>query len=455
MKKTNKQDELTVRRKKKTKKLITRIVVLTFAAGFFVWFAVLKNNVDTQANSFDFVVPFEEREVNSFICSSGMVEMSDAQVVSADISQKVKTICCKVGDFVNEGDVLCEFESDDLNSQIETYQKMISDAQTLENMQNSNSVSSDDFARRQIDLQLSQASLAASAAEKQYDMTYSKYAEYYTLYYNCEDPVQSDLYMKIYKSYEDQLEPLRNNMLDAEKSYQEAKESAERQKRDLNNAHFADSFRESSAKELQNQLDKLNKEKENLIIKAPRSGIISAIYISEGGYAANGDLFRIGSLGDYKVEVNLSASNILDIREGMNAEFTTTLTGEKVIKGVISSVSEVYGEKGYSATIKITDKDLMADLKPNIAAFVKIFTFEHENVPAVPFDAIFSDKDGNKWVFVARGPKTDLKAKKVSVKTGIESDYYVEITESELKEGDLIIGDGKEHKDGDRIKIRS
>ena len=454
MKKNNTQDELKLRRKKKTKKLITRIVVFTFVAGFFVWFASLKSNVDSQADSFDFVVPFEEREVNSFVCANGTVEMSDAQVVSADISQKVRSISCRVGDYVNEGDVLCEFESDELNSQIESYQKMINDAQTLENMQNSNTASSDDFAKKQIDLQLSQAQLAVSAAQKEYDMTYSKFDEYYNLYYNCEDPEQSDVYMKMYKSYESQLDPLRNAIIDAQNAYTDAKESAAKQNKNISNAHFADSFRESPVKELQQQLDKLNREKENLVITAPRSGIVSSVYVNEGGYAADGDLFRIGSLGDYKVEVNLSASNILSVKEGMNAEFTTNLTGEKSIKGKVTSVSEIFGEKGYSATIEITDKDMMDSLKPNIAAYIKIFTFEHENVPAVPFDAIDSDKDGNKWVYVAEGPKSNLKAKKVAVKTGIESGYYVEITESDLKEGDLIIGDAEKHKDGDRIKIR-
>lgn len=454
MKKNNTQDELKLRRKKKTKKLITRIVVFIFVAGFFVWFASLKSDVDSQADSFDFVVPFEERDINSFICANGTVEMSDAQIVSADVSQKIRSINCKVGDYVNEGDVLCEFESEDLNSQIENYQRMINDAQTLENMQNSNTSSSDEYTKKQIDLQLSQAELAVSAAQKEYDMAYSKFDEYYTLYYNCEDPEQSDVYMNMFKSYESQLEPLRNNIIDAQKAYEDAKENAAAQNKNIKNAHFADSFRESPVKELQKQLDSLCRERENLVITAPRSGIVSGIYVSEGGYAPSGDLFRIGSLGDYKVEVNLSASNILNIKEGMNAEFTTTLTGEKVIKGKVTSVSEIYGEKGYSATVEIEDKEIMKTLKPNIAAFVKIFTFEHEDVLAVPFDAIASDKDGNKWVYVAEGPKISLKAKKVAVKTGIESGYYVEITESELKEGDLIIGDAEKHKDGDRIKIR-
>ena len=40
------------------------------------------------------------------------------------------------------------------------------------------------------------------------------------------------------------------------------------------------------------------------------------------------------------------------------------------------------------------------------------------------------------------------------MQTGIESDFYVEIVSSDLKEGDLVVCGDKEHKAGDRIRLR-
>ena len=45
-------------------------------------------------------------------------------------------------------------------------------------------------------------------------------------------------------------------------------------------------------------------------------------------------------------------------------------------------------------------------------------------------------------------------AEKVPVEKGYEGSFYVEVRSDELKEGDLIIGNGNDHHDGDRIKIK-
>ncbi|MBQ4534116.1 MAG: hypothetical protein IJA18_02850, partial [Ruminococcus sp.] len=64
------------------------------------------------------------------------------------------------------------------------------------------------------------------------------------------------------------------------------------------------------------------------------------------------------------------------------------------------------------------------------------------------------DENGNSYVLRAVENNGQFTAQKVEVQTGIESDFYVEIVSSDLKEGDLVVCGDKEHKAGDRIRLR-
>lgn len=453
--KKKKENELKYRRRKKIRKIIVSSLVTAGIVGFGVWFALLKIDSDTIAESYDFVIPYEKRNLSTFITSCGRVEMEDAEVVSSDVTQKIKKIYFNVGDYVNEGDTVIEFESEMLDEHIQMLQKSIDEAENNKRLKNTNEISEEEYYRKTIELELRDAELIKDETKKSYEDAYKKFDEYYRLYYTCEDEEKSKQYMFMYKRYEAELEGLRTAAEEAQNKYAELKDSLADAEAEKEEAARIGKLMEKDDDSAEKQLAMLKEEKANLIVKAPRSGVISDIYVSEGGIPGKSDLFKVGDLEKYKINAYISTKNILDVKEGMDVEFTTTLTGDRVIKGKISKVSEIYDvyNRCYNADVEIEDTDMMKELKPNISAFIKILTCKTDDLFAVPYDSIVTQGDES-WVYIVENSENVKKAKKIKVKTGMESYFYTEITDSELKKGDLVICDGKNHSEGDRIKIR-
>ncbi len=442
-----------IKKKKKWKK-IRSIIAGCVVLAVLGWFFTLRINLDAKTSNYDFTIPFEKREINTHVNAPGKVEMSDTEIISADVSQKIKSINVKIGDHVEQGDVLCEFESDELNKSIERYQKLISDTKAQNQLDDSNQTNTDSYRKQSYELAVQKASIEYEEAKSTYDATVSKYNEYYDKYYKAEDSSEIELYHNIYKQYEVQMDPLFEAVDTKKKAYDKAVKDRDEYIGAQNSANEIKQYKISSVDELQKTLDKLNKEKENLIVKANRSGVISECYVTEGGYSLNKELFKIGNLGQFRVDACISSADILDVKPGQEVSIITALTGSKKIDGKVTKVSEIFDGRGYTAEIEINDKSTMELLKPNINASVKIYTENRGSVDAVPYDAVFKDKDGKEYVFRAVKKGNEYKAEKVSVQTGLESDFYVEIVSSDLSEGDLVLGNGGLYKQGTKLNIK-
>ena len=89
-------------------------------------------------------------------------------------------------------------------------------------------------------------------------------------------------------------------------------------------------------------------------------------------------------------------------------------------------------------------------LRHNVSTSAKIYTVNLGSLPAVQYDAIAEDKDGNSFVYKAVKKGGNYVAEKVKVEKGYESDFYIEVT----SDGDLIVGNVSEHNEGDQLKIK-
>ena len=77
-----------------------------------------------------------------------------------------------------------------------------------------------------------------------------------------------------------------------------------------------------------------------------------------------------------------------------------------------------------------------SNLIGGVTARAKIIIESKRDVMTVPIDAISEDQDtGESYVFLIDG----VTAKKMVVQPGIEGDFYIEILDSPLVEGDMVI----------------
>ncbi|MBR2087133.1 MAG: HlyD family efflux transporter periplasmic adaptor subunit, partial [Oscillospiraceae bacterium] len=205
-------------------------------------------------------------------------------------------------------------------------------------------------------------------------------------------------------------------------------------------------------------------------VKAPKSGIITSLNIAEGSIPTTDALMTIENTDALKITVSIAEQDILKIHKGMKATVKTNATGDEEFDATVSRVVNIYkadtsaaammggsSSGGYSAEITIDDKS--TDLLIGMNAKVKIMLQSKTDVLAVPYESIITDEedesdDPEQYVLLAiTGDDNITRAKKAVVKSGMEGNYYTEITSDEVKEGDRIVITPGEYKDGDVLPI--
>lgn len=225
----------------------------------------------------------------------------------------------------------------------------------------------------------------------------------------------------------------------------------------------------------------LSQSRENLkrtTIVAPRSGIVSALNVKLGervvgtAQMAGTEILTIADMSRIEVRVDVSETDIAKVKIGDTTIIEADAYRNRKFTGIVSKVS-VSSKSGTSltSTDQVTNytvhililpssyADLTANLqrgrfvfKPGMSASVEIQTRKERNILSVPVNAVttrdWADSVKNKKkadgtvndirqvVFVY--DSKDKKVKIRDVKTGIQDNEYIQVTEG-LKEGEEVV----------------
>lgn len=225
----------------------------------------------------------------------------------------------------------------------------------------------------------------------------------------------------------------------------------------------------------------LSQSRENLrktTIIAPRSGVVSALNVKLGervvgtAQMAGTEMLTIADMSRIEVRVDVSETDIAKVKIGDTTIIEADAYRNRKFTGVVSKVG-VSSKSGTSltSTDQVTNytvhililpssyADLAANLqkgrfifKPGMSASVEIQTRRERNILSVPVNAVTtrdwddsvkskkkadgSDNDIRQVVFVY--DSKDKKVKIRDVKTGIQDNEYIQITEG-LKEGEEVV----------------
>ncbi len=204
-------------------------------------------------------------------------------------------------------------------------------------------------------------------------------------------------------------------------------------------------------------------------IYAPMSGTICTLN-KEQGEIALGSQFQkdvilvIADLSEMEAQVNVDENDIVSITKGQKAEIEVDAMQGKKLDGLVTEISNSANASGTGSTdqktefeIKISIVNPPNTLRPGMTASADIITKTNDNALSVPLQSVAvrtvdqltmkgekrkdaesrykADKDGFVEItFCIEGGKAIAK----QVKTGIQSDEFIEILEG-LKEGDEIV----------------
>ncbi|MFA7122737.1 MAG: efflux RND transporter periplasmic adaptor subunit [Candidatus Delongbacteria bacterium] len=230
-------------------------------------------------------------------------------------------------------------------------------------------------------------------------------------------------------------------------------------------------------------------------IYAPLDGIVTKLYKEQGeivlGSQFNTDvILSIADMNDFKVNVNVDENDVAFISTADSVKITIDAFGETVFKGIVTEIGNTPLNLGstessveYSVSVNLITKD--ARIKPGMTTYAEIVTDVVNDVLSVPIQALArrkkedTDKDKNtvsttgiEWN--GRNDYSDVlfrlkkltgsekekiyEVEKVTVKTGIANERFIEITEGIFEDDMIVSGDyktiSKVLENGMKVKVK-
>ena len=188
----------------------------------------------------------------------------------------------------------------------------------------------------------------------------------------------------------------------------------------------------SSIANMQKSLELLRKNKENFIVKAPSTGLLSSFNPVLGkNYNQGEPIGKIDVLGGYKLVAKVDEFYISKLQEGIKGEVTITNKKENVM---LSKIHPEVENGQFKIEVKFEKDSLTEAVKRGMSLKSKLFLSNNKKALLLPKGQFYQTTNG-KWIFVLN---SENKAVKRTITIGRENPFYYEVTDG-LQEGDKVI----------------
>jgi HlyD family secretion protein len=377
----------------------------------------------------------ESRTILETVSANGRVQPEQEIKISSDVSGEIRALYVKEGDSVVVGKLLARIDP-------ELYQSALDRAEASLN-------------NTKAGLATSKARLAQ--AEARFVEVNAAYARNQKMY---QQKLIADSEFETAKS-----------------TYVNAKAEVEAAKQSVLSAEFNVKSFEASLKEARKNLNRTE-------IFSPVSGIVSKLSVEQGervvgtSQMAGTEMMRLANLNDMEVSVDVNENDIVKVGLGDTAEIEVDAYPSRKFKGTVTEIANSATTSAQTTSDQVTNfvvkirilRSSYADLtakfgkrksvfRPGMSASVEIQTERTENVITVPIEAVSirqsealdtlensddkekgkltkaaNEKDDLEVVFI----KSENKVKIRPVKTGIQDEKYIEITNG-LSVGEVVI----------------
>ena len=366
-----------------------------------------------------------KEDIESRIQSTGTIVSMDKRDVISNVEEKIKEIYVEKGDKVEKDQVLIKLDETDILYRIKD-SKLRRDIE-IENLNQLNKEGSKEF-----EIQLSNAQIRYEDAKNTYDRNVKLYEE-------------GIITLVEFEKSKDDMDQLYNDYLLAEDKLKNANNDKEItiQKQKIELARI--------------EVEKLEKELQNYTIKSPITGTVVDTNISESGIVKSYEsLISIQDLEHLEIVLNINEYDASKLEVGDLVVITGDSFEGKVYDGEIKYVGSIAKQMEQSqgkenvVEVKVDIKNSDEFLKPGFSAKVDILTDKKTDALAVPYEAIFNKKGGEKVIFTVDDSGF---VKEHTIKTGIGSDFSIEVIGDVEEGGSVILNPTEEIKDGDQVSV--
>jgi len=182
-------------------------------------------------------------------------------------------------------------------------------------------------------------------------------------------------------------------------------------------------------------------------VKSPVTGLVTERNIEEGMFASNQNGLTIIVDDSLKIDAAVASKYISQVEVGQAVEiYVNTL--DKHFQGEVVSISYAAKKGSYPIEVMFTEKD--ETIYTGMFAELEIEIASRQDILLLPIDAVI--KEGSQSYVYKSEEGTALKT---AIETGIRSSSNIEVSTGDLKQGDLIVIEGKEFlKDGVKVMVK-
>ena len=421
----------------------------------------------------------ERQDLEVSLNLTGTVYSAQSTEVHSTLHFPVEAVNVRVGDRVDEGDVLAVLDMSTMEMDVRQLQASLAASRAVANQNLITARNALETARRNIEtgndpalmsarFGMSSAQLAVEAAQTQVNAAGAALnnARQDLRDYRGElrrqgddryddfDPVLSQLRGTVIAaegaldSARSNLEIATENLRSAEESYQATQVLSE----DLLAAYqdaVAAAQVSTNFNDMQIAVEQLQNELEKAEIRSPVAGTVTAV-LAEEGAMGTGLLFVVQDADNLIVKTNIREFDIAAINLGDRVDIRADATGSAVFAGTLTriaptSIQVAYGSNQQSAYAEFESEVAVASgsgLKIGMNARLSIATQQRGDVFAVPAGAIITGEQGEQIVFIAAPMDGGgYVAEEVLVTTGLQTQRLIEIAAPGLVDGALIIAD--------------
>ncbi len=384
----------------------------------------------------------EAKDLFQVISVTGSIDSNNKEEIELPMQQKVMEVFAVEGQEVSSGDPILKIDSTDYNYQLKKYELALS-------LANSNFERLSDASRnndkKTLENAVKQAEIGLDSSEANYNEAKRRYDRVNALYGSgAASKEEYETALKAMNDFQNQVELSTIQLGNAVNSLNDFDTNRNDQIKDQKNQI------ESSMADIANIKDKIEKS----TIRSSISGKIVQLKVKPNQYPTmENNVVMIYDLSKYKVDVMVSQYDAVSVSPGQRASVKVKGIATDY-KGTVTSISDAAvitmegSNKEPKVKIEVTLDNPDDKIKAGYEADIDITLKESLNTAAVGFESVLEDEEGKRYAFAV----VDGKAVKKYIKTGLETDFDIQVLEG-LKAGDQYIKNPTSTlKDGEPVK---
>lgn len=191
---------------------------------------------------------------------------------------------------------------------------------------------------------------------------------------------------------------------------------------------------------------------EPVVVPSTITGLVGRVYLDPGeNVTTSTPVALVVNQSTVRIEVDIPERYIGSLYKGQPAVLNVDALPGQDFEATLNILSPVVDSVSRAVEVEFKADNPKGLLKSGMFAKVNILLDEKADAPSVSKKSVYTDEEGQTYVFV---PSADGKtAKRQNVTTGFENNDYVEITEG-LAAGEEILSFAYGVKDGSKIEIK-